>query len=178
MRQFFQECEDWDHKLCEVYPLRKGAEQFEHLIGNRLATNTREPFMKAELIPYLLLHTSSLSYIYICLHFSTYRLFIQSFRPFRPYCLCPIPYPLFRPSPPIASSLFTNVITYFLFFYIYIYKYLDFSIYRLLIQYFFHFRHYCLCPIPYSLFLPPTPIAYSLFTITYVLSLYIYGGIA
>ena len=133
MRQFFQDVEDWNHKVCQVYPLRKGAEQFEHLISNRRAMNIREPFMKAELIPYLLLHTSSLSYIYmciytyflsllyiyICLHFSTYRLFIQSFRPFRHYCLCPIPYPLFRPSPPIAYSLFT--ITYVLSLSLYIY---------------------------------------------------------
>ena len=172
MRQFFQECEDWDHKLCEVYPLRKGAEQFEHLIGNRLATNTREPFMKAELIPYLLLHTSSLSYIYICLHFSTYRLFIQSFRPFRPYCLCPIPYPLFRPSPPIAYSLFTNVITYFLS--LYIYKYLDFSIYRLFVQSFFIFAiiAYALFPIPYSSLPHLLPIPYLLLH-TYSLSIYI-----
>ena len=140
MRQFFQDVEDWNHKVCPVYPLRKGAEQFEHLISNRRAMNIREPFMKAELIPYLLLHTSSLSYIYIymciytyflsllyiyiCLHFSTYRLFIQSFRPFRHYCLCPIPYPLFRPSPPIAYSLFKLLtlltVTYFLSLYIYI----------------------------------------------------------
>ena len=193
MRQFHQECEKWDHKLCEVYPLRKGAEQFEHLIGNRLAIGTREPFMKAELIPYLLLHTSSLSlkyiyvyiyvlplsliYIYICLHFSTYRLFIQSFRPFRHYCLCPIPYPLFRPSPPIAYSLFKLLtlltVTYFLSLYIYIYKSLDFSIYPLFIHSFFISP---LLPMPYSLSpIPPFPtIAYSLFTITYVLSLSIY----
>ena len=68
MRQFFQDVEDWNHKVCPVYPLRKGAEQFEHLISNRRAMNIREPFMKAELIPYLLLHTSSLSYIYMCIY--------------------------------------------------------------------------------------------------------------
>ena len=74
MRQFFQDVEDWDHKICPVYPLRKGAEQFEHLISNRRAMNIREPFMKAELIPYLLLHTSSLSLIYIYMCIYTYFL--------------------------------------------------------------------------------------------------------
>ena len=113
MRQFFQDVEDWDHKICPVYPLRKGAEQFEHLISNRRAMNIREPFMKAELIPYLLLHTSSLSLIYIYMCIYTYFLsllyiyiymftflylsfvysILSSFSPLlpMPYSLSPIP---------------------------------------------------------------------------------------